>query len=273
MAFALLAALWLLAAGSLAAVALHPSWMPALASAEGAHVDHQMAVSIAILLALFCAAQSALGFLVWRGRGRVTQPSSVRAQPGIEAGFTLITLFIFAGLAWSGARSLAQVRSDQRANGAPLQVEVSGVQFAWYFHYPGADGMLGPTRPELVDASAGNAGAIGLDAQAPSAQDDIVTQVLVLPVGREVELKLRAQDVIHSFFVPELRFKQDAVPGRVNMLRFRPSRAGDYEIACAQLCGLGHYKMRASLRVVGQEEYEYWLRSHASPSLSSRRTR
>jgi len=267
MALALLAVLGLLAAGSVVVVALHPSWLPVLGSAEGAYVDHQMAVSIAVLLILFFAAHSLLGFFVWRWRGGESPTKSAPGKDhlGIEAGWTFATLVIFTALAWSGARSLAQVRAAQNDGdgAAPLKIEVTGVQFAWYFHYPGADGVLGPTRPELVDPSSGNAGAIGLDMQSASSRDDIVSQTLVLPVGREMQLELRAQDVIHSFFVPELRFKQDAVPGRSNGLRLHPTRIGEYEIACAQLCGLGHYKMRASLRVVSQQEYEQWLRSRA----------
>src|SRR5207248_507945 len=171
MAIALLAVLWLLAAGSVAVVALHPSWLPVLGSAEGAYVDHQMAVSISVLLGLFFAAHGLLGFFVWRWRGGKSPTKSARGKDhfGIEAGWTLATLVIFAGLAWSGARSLAQVRAAQNdgdGGGAPLKIEVTGMQFAWYFHYPGADGVLGPTRPGLVDASAGNAGAIGLDMRA-----------------------------------------------------------------------------------------------------------
>ena len=268
MALALLAVLWLLAVGGVVVAALHPSWLPALASAEGGYVDRQMALSIAILVGLFFLAHWLLGFLAWRGRARKPEAKYLSATDhvGMEMGWTLLTALIFLGLAWSGARSLAEVRAEQDKGASPLRIEVTGVQFAWYFHYSGADGMLGPTRAELVDASAGNAGAIGLDTRVASAQDDIVSQTLVLPVGREVELELRAQDVIHSFFVPELRFKQDAVPGRTNTLRFRLTRTGDYEIACAQLCGLGHYKMRASLRVVSEHEYEQWLRSHAPPA-------
>ena len=82
---------------------------------------------------------------------------------------------------------------------------------------------------------------------------------MYLPVNREVDLTLRAQDVIHSFFVPAMRFKQDAVPGLMIHMHFTPDKVGDYEIACAELCGLGHYKMHGMLKVVSQKDFDAWM--------------
>ncbi len=133
------------------------------------------------------------------------------------------------------------------------------MQFAWYFRYPGADGKFGATKPELQDASAGGEGAIGLDTTDPASKDDVVTGTMYVPVNREVEVTLRAADVIHSFFIPAMRFKQDAVPGIAIHMHFTPITVGDYEIACSQLCGLGHYKMHGILKVVNQEDYDKWM--------------
>ncbi len=102
--------------------------------------------------------------------------------------------------------------------------------------------------------------AIGLDTSDPSAKDDQVTSALVVPVNREVRLQLHAQDVIHSFFVPELRLKQDAVPGLNVQAHFQANKLGDYEIVCAELCGLGHYRMHAVLRVVSEDDFQRWQR-------------
>jgi len=139
------------------------------------------------------------------------------------------------------------------------QVEVTGMQFAWYFRYPGPDGRFGATKPELIDPSAGGESAIGLDTTDPASKDDVVTGTMVVPVNREVELILRAHDVIHSFFIPNMRFKQDAVPGLAIHMHFTPITIGDYEVTCAELCGLGHYKMHGMLKVVSQEEFDKWL--------------
>jgi cytochrome c oxidase subunit 2 len=87
----------------------------------------------------------------------------------------------------------------------------------------------------------------------------VVTGIMEVPVGREVEVILRAHDVIHSFFVPSMRFKQDAVPGLAIHMHFTPTQIGDYEIACAELCGLGHYKMHGMLKVVSQDDFTQWL--------------
>ena len=86
----------------------------------------------------------------------------------------------------------------------------------------------------------------------------------MLPQNQLVELRLRSHDVIHSFFVPELRFKQDTVPGMENSLRFLPVRAGDYELVCAQLCGLGHHRMRSRVRIVSPAEFAIWMAAQSA---------
>jgi cytochrome c oxidase subunit II len=138
-------------------------------------------------------------------------------------------------------------------------VEVTGMQFAWYFRYPGPDGKFGQTDPKLIDPSSGNEAAIGLNTSDAAAKDDIVSGTMFLPVNREVDLTLRAVDVIHSFFVPSFRFKQDAVPGLAIHMHFTPTEVGDYEIACAELCGLGHYKMHGMVKVISQADFDKWL--------------
>jgi cytochrome c oxidase subunit 2 len=120
-------------------------------------------------------------------------------------------------------------------------------------------GKFGATNPELEDASAGGEAALGLDPKDPASKDDVVTGTMVVPVNREIEVILRAHDVIHSFFIPTMRFKQDAVPGLAIHMHFTPIETGDYEILCAELCGLGHYKMHGMLKVVSQVEFDKWL--------------
>jgi cytochrome c oxidase subunit 2 len=145
-----------------------------------------------------------------------------------------------------------------------VQVEVTGVQFQWYFRYPGVDGTYGATRPELVDAAGGN--PLGLDPADPHGHDDIVSSVLVLPVDRQVEIRLRAQDVIHGFFIPAMRVMQNATPGMASQIHITPTRVGDYPILCSQLCGLGHYRMHAILRVVSADDYAAWMAQHQAAS-------
>jgi cytochrome c oxidase subunit II len=138
-----------------------------------------------------------------------------------------------------------------------LRVEVTGVQFQWYFRYPGADGVYGAVRPTLINAPAGN--PLGLDPNDPHAADDIVSPLLMLPAGRPVDLTLRSQDVIHGLFIPGMRLKQDAIPGMIGHLQFTPVIPGDYVILCSQVCGLGHARMQARLRVVSSEAFDAWI--------------
>ena len=171
--------------------------------------------------------------------------------------WTLATVIMFVGLGLYGEHAWAEAHFQGAAPGA-LQLEVTGQQFAWNFRYAGPDGKFGGTKPELVSASTGN--PLGLDPRDPTSKDDIVSPVAYVPVGQEVELIIRTQDVTHSFYVRELRLKQDAVPGMTIHMHFNATVPGEYELACAELCGLGHYRMRSFVNVVSQEEYDKWLR-------------
>jgi len=197
---------------------------------------------------------------VWKYRAGGSS-SAARYSHGnnrLELAWTALTLVLFVGLNLMSSSIWASERFRPAQPGA-LQVEVTGMQFQWYFRYPGPDGKFGTTKPELIDPSSGGEGAVGLDSSDPASKDDVVTGTMYLPVGREVEVILRAHDVIHSFFIPSMRFKQDAVPGLAIHMHFTPISTGDYEIACAELCGLGHYKMHGMLKVVSQQEFDAWL--------------
>lgn len=165
---------------------------------------------------------------------------------------------MYAWMAITAQRLWAANRFEG-ASPAAMQVEVVGQQFQWYFRYPGEDAAFGITRPSLVNAAAGN--PLGLDPQDERGADDLVSSMLELPVGREVDLRLRSLDVIHGFFVPSMRLKQNAVPGLILHVHFTPIAIGTYPILCSQICGLGHQRMQAELRVVSDENYRQWLQS------------
>jgi cytochrome c oxidase subunit 2 len=135
-------------------------------------------------------------------------------------------------------------------------VEVTGEQFTWNVRYPGPDGVFGRTAPTLISQE----NAIGLDPADVAAADDIQDLALIhVPVNRAVLIKLRSKDVLHSFYLPNHRIKQDAVPGMTIDVWFTPTREGEFELACAELCGFGHYQMRGFLNVVSESEFEQWL--------------
>ena len=260
MGLVLLIIIWLITFASTYFFVAKTWWLPVGASASAAGIDHQFAVTYILMGIVFVAAQVGLGLFVWKYRDRDTA-AKARYSHGnntLEIIWTVLTFILFVGLNLMGTHMWASERFRPAEPGA-VQVEVTGMQFAWYFRYPGPDGKFGATKPELIDASAGGEAAVGLDTKDPASKDDVVTGTMYVPVNREVEVILRAQDVIHSFFVPAMRFKQDAVPGLAIHMHFTPITTGDYEIACAELCGLGHYKMHGMLKVVSQEEFDKWL--------------
>jgi cytochrome c oxidase subunit II len=258
--FAFLAVVWLITFLSTYFFAAKTWWLPAGMAAAAPAIDNQFTRTFIAMGVVFVLAQVALGYFAWRYRERPQSQQATYSHGNIklEVLWTALTAVLFIGLNLTGSSIWAAERFEPPKAGA-IPIEVTGMQFAWYFRYPGADAKFGKTDPKQIDPSAGNEAAIGLDTGDPASKDDVVTGTMYVPVNREVDLTLRAIDVIHSFFVPSLRFKQDAVPGLAIHMHFTPTQVGEYEIACAELCGLGHYKMHGMLHVVSQQDYDKWL--------------
>lgn len=239
-------------------------WFPVSISTIGPSIDRQFNLTLIFTGIIFVLAQVALAYFVWRFRDRGDSRKAVYSHGNIvmEATWTALTAVLFIGLNLIGYHIWARVHFLGPQRDA-VQIEVWGQQFAWYFRYPGADGQFGPSHVDKVDDAAGN--FLGLDRQLDAAsKDDIVTATLAIPVNRKVQLILYSKDVTHSFFVRELRFKQDLVPGMVIPVHFTATQTGRYEIACAELCGLGHYRMRAFLEVMSDPDFEKWLQNMAA---------
>jgi cytochrome c oxidase subunit 2 len=225
--------------------------LPPDASAHGPALDQHLLLNLWIAITLLVLAHAILlaGLLLRRRR-------ESRNQALIEFVPLAALTILFVFLAIRSERLWAATRYTGPDLSA-LQVEATGVQFAWYFRYPGPDANFGVTRPELIAPAEGN--PLGIDPSDPRGADDLVTSQLVLPANRQVDLHLHAQDVIHGFSVPALRIKQNAVPGEDIHIHFTPTTPGTYAILCTQLCGLGHYRMTANLIVVTPEAYAVWL--------------
>jgi cytochrome c oxidase subunit II len=260
MGLALLAVIWLITLVSTYFFVARTWWLPPGAAEAAVFIDRQFVITFVLMGIVFVLAQLSLGYIAWKYRDHpgAAAVSYSHGNTRLEVVWTVLTAALFIGLNLMGSRVWASQRFDQAAPGA-VQVEVTGMQFAWYFRYPGPDGKYGATSPKLMDPSSGGEGAVGLDTSDPASKDDVVTGTMYLPVDREVDLSLRAVDVIHSFFVPSLRFKQDTVPGLNIHMHIKPTQIGAYEIACAELCGLGHYKMHGMVHVVSQEDFDKWL--------------
>jgi len=238
---------------------------PADISTHGPAIDEQMHDTMWEAGVSFIAAQLLLAFFVWRFSGRA-RSDKIRHLPGGARGL-VIAAFLFVGteilaLGVIGQKAWATVFFDPPGKNA-LTVQSQAGQFAFYFRYPGPDGKFGAIHPDKIDE--GNQNFFGLDPENDvDARDDIVTAELAIPVNREVNLLMHAKDVGHSFYVRELRIQQDYVPGLDLAIHFTATKTGQYEIVCTQLCGLGHYNMKAYLTVLSQEDFDKWLKDKAA---------
>jgi cytochrome c oxidase subunit 2 len=203
-----------------------------------------------------------------KGRQPVADHAGVKSKAStwLEVGVAVAEAVLLVGFSiplWSARVDAFPARSEA------VEVRVVGEQFAWNVHYPGPDGRFGKTDRAKIDVQSN---PLGLDRSDPAGKDDVTTvNQLHLPVGKPVIVHLSSKDVIHSFALQEMRVKQDAVPGLSIPLWFVPTvtteemrrRKGqpewNYEISCAQLCGLGHYRMRGFVTVETAEAYDKWI--------------
>jgi cytochrome c oxidase subunit II len=245
--------------------------MPALAAANGAQIDNLIGWIHIFMFVLFVGWG---GFFLYclfrfrRSRNPVADYAGVRSHASsyLEVGVAIVEAVLLIGFSiplW--AARVDRLPSESEA----LVVEVTVEQFAWNVHYAGPDGKFGRTDIKLLDMQSN---PLAIDRDDPAAKDDVTTlNQLYLPVNKPIIVRLRSKDVIHSFGVPEFRVKQDAVPGLTIPIWFTPNvttaemrtRTGNsefqYEIACAQLCGLGHAKMRGFVTVVSADEFQKWM--------------
>jgi cytochrome c oxidase subunit 2 len=179
----------------------------------------------------------------------------------MEAIWTSATAVLFIGIVLMGTKIWASVHFEEAPADA-IPIEVLGKQFAWSFRYPGPDGKFGKTDLKLINDANGN--PFGLDDKDPASKDDIVSGSLKVPAGKPIKLILHSRDVIHNFFVRELRLKQDIVPGMEIPFHFQADVIGTYEIPCSELCGLGHHQMRSTLQVMSQADFDKWKQDTAA---------
>ena len=231
-------------------------WFPEAISDHAPALDRQFLITIVVVGLAFTAAQVGLGWMVWKYRDTGKPGDRAIYSHGsnrLEVLWTVITAVVFIALGVMGQSVWASLRLNDAPAGS-YQVEVVAQQFQWNFHYAGKDNKFGRTHPSLIEDSALN--FVGLDREDPASADDATTSTLVIPVNRPVELRLRSKDVIHNFWVPQLRFKQDLVPGMEIKVHFTANKVGKYELACAELCGQLHFKMRAFMLVLPEEEIQ-----------------
>ncbi|MFY9552206.1 MAG: cytochrome c oxidase subunit II [Thermoanaerobaculia bacterium] len=218
-----------------------PFWLrlPEQASTYAPEIDDIFHLIMWITGIVFVIVELLLVYFLWRYRHREGRTAHyTHGNNRLEVVWTIFPALICVMLALLSRRIWTEIKQRMPANA--LQIQVTGEQFAWNIRYPGADGKFGTP-------------------------DDILTlNQLHFPVGKPVVAELTSKDVIHSFFLPEFRVKQDAVPGMHTKIWFEAVRVGHWEIACAELCGLGHFRMKGFVTVDTPEDFEKWLAEQAS---------
>ena len=240
-------------------------YLPAAASAHAHQIDRVIFLTHLLMLLLFTG--WGIYFVVALFKfGRKRNPKASyegvhsHISSAVEIGVVIFEAVLLIGFSipfW--VQHVAALPSGKEI----VEVRITAEQFAWNIHYPGPDGIFGKTDLEFFDKQAN---PLGLDPADPAGKDDVTTiNQLHLPVGKTALITLTSRDVMHSFFLPVMRVKQDVIPGMRIPTWFTPIKTGQWEIACAQLCGLGHYRMRGFLTVHSQEEFEAWIAQQSAP--------
>jgi cytochrome c oxidase subunit II len=174
----------------------------------------------------------------------------------VEFTWTLLPTILFAGLGLYSDEMWKIMKYPSRIPTPDVEVDVVGQAFAWSSRYPGADGILGKRAAKYRSGT----NLFGIDPSDPHGKDDIVlTGEFSLPINKNVVVHLSSVDVLHSYFLPNFRIKQDAIPGSWIDVWFNGTKAGVYELACAELCGSGHYSMRGVLNMLPEAEFNKWM--------------
>jgi len=229
------------------AVAIFIPWLPEQASEEGERIDFVFWFVTAICIAIFSVVASVSVYSLVKFRAKPDDDSDgppIHGHTGIEIVWTAVPLVLV--LAMILVSSVALAKNDNEPSDA-MQVEVLGQQFAWLVAYPPAGASTGVQGFACISPDGGT-----ISKRCKTSPN------LVLPLRRHVRINLTSRDVIHSFFVPEFRQKQDAVPGLRTEITVTPTKLGNFPFICTELCGLGHALMRTRAIVMTQSQFDSW---------------
>ena len=265
------------------------------ASEHGSILDKMFNVTLFFTGIVFVITHILLFYFGWKysakkGRKALFIPHDNK----LEIIWTAIPAVVMTFLVVGGLDAWNEVMADVSDDDKYLEIEATGFQFGWNLRYPGADGLIGEKNYKLISSE----NPLGQNWKDEKNLDDFLATELVLPVGQKVRVRITAQDVLHNFYLPHFRVKMDAIPGMPTYFVFTPSKTTEeyrqelkkyaeynvpdpadplkmlwetfeYELACAELCGRGHYSMKRPIKIVSQEEYDTWLASQSSYYLSN----
>ncbi len=217
-------------------------WLPDNYSETGRTIDHLWTLLHTICAVIFLVTGIVLAWALWRAGTGLNKATYFTHNTRLEIiwsiipGGILVFIAIYQMQSWNENKLL---HPKELVNGVsvsrPPLVRVVARRFSWEFHYPGSDEKL-----ETID-------------------DLYFENEMVLPYGEDVVLQLESRDVIHSFFVPKLRVKQDIIPGHAQMIWFQATQEAEVALVCAELCGWGHYAMQGRIKFVSRAEFDSWL--------------
>lgn len=254
MNLALVFVLVLIVVGSIAFHVVSPWWSTPIAS-NWSYIDTTLTATFWITGFVFAAVILFMAYCIFKFRhqeGSVAayEPENKKLEIwlSIATGIGVAAMLVPGLIVW---KQFVTVPDDAD------QVEVVALQWSWNYRLPGKDGKLGLADNGLITYE----NPLGIDPNDPNGQDDVVIEGddLHLPLDRPVKMLLRSIDVLHDFYVPEFRAKMDMVPGMITYFWFSPTRTGEFEVLCAELCGTGHSYMRGAVWVDNPEDYQEWL--------------
>lgn len=216
-------------------------WLPPAASTYAADIDRIFWIIMIVTGVIFILVEATLVVFLFKYRGREGRKAHyIEGNTRAEVIWTVTPAVLILLLAFASQTVWSKIKNPDRFPPDAIQMAVEAKQFEWNFRYPGPDGLLG------------------------NDDDFVIRNQLHVPVDRPVTITMTSIDAIHSLFVPVFRIKQDAVPGMEIPIWFEATETGEFELACAELCGNGHTRMRARVFVHSQSDYEAWLAEQAS---------
>ena len=267
------------------------------ASAHGGSLDSLFNTTLIFTGIVFFLTQIALFWFSYKYRGHRNNKASFMAHNNtLEIWWSVIPAIVMCGLVAKGLVAWNKTMADVEEGEDYIEIEATGQQFGWLLRYPGPDNALGARDYKLINGI----NVLGQDWTDEKNLDDIHPSEIVLPVGKKVRVRILSKDVLHNFYLPQFRVKMDAVPGIPTYFVFTPTtttaeyreqlrqsgkfdfpydesdpesepywKAFDYELACSELCGTGHWSMKRVVKVVSEEEYQEWLSQQNSYYLTS----
>jgi cytochrome c oxidase subunit II len=265
------------------------------ASEHGSILDKMFNVTLFFTGIVFVITHILLFYFSWKYSAKKGKKALfIPHDNKLEIIWTAIPAVVMTFLVVGGLDAWNEVMADVSEDDKYLEIEATGFQFGWNLRYPGADGLIGEKNYKLISSE----NPLGQNWKDEKNLDDFLATELVLPVGQKVRVRITAQDVLHNFYLPHFRVKMDAIPGMPTYFVFTPSKTTEeyrqelkkypeynvpdpadptkmlwetfeYELACAELCGRGHYSMKRPVKIVSQEEYDTWLATQSSYYLSN----